>query len=532
MKKALSLFLILSLFVTLFVPAAYASGFEVGELQLSQEVFAPSEAGRLYLYLPVQSGTVDCVLTIYDEFGNAVARFERGGLTKNVHTFIWDIRPAYGNAAGYPSDMFVQDGTYYIEAVCTSGGDSVRRTASCVVDTYAQTLQPESGVPNYTGDHETDYMVSRILEEIPTDGLSTLEKIRAVYTWVQANCYRTGESDFAYFDLDTLAPIIESEGAYYDALYEAGEINYDVQDNLYTRNAKTLLLYRIGSCLEFSALVQVLLARLGIECWIVGGDFYNSDGSVVVHNWNYLRIDGDYYWSDVRIDNASYDRSDRTQLYYDYFLEADTEVWAQRHGWNREEFPERDTLTPAMTDVVSDLPELPQEEPSQEEETEVEILPDEDFDGETETPTSDSPVEAIVNTAPVYMDGVEYDMEAYTIDGYNYVKLRDLAYVLTGTGAQFEVVWLEDSHAVGIFSTYPYTPTGNELTASGLTSDSAELSPCQIYVDGSPVYLSAYLIQSNHYFRLRDIGMILDFAVDWDADAEAIRISTDLPYRE
>ena len=54
MKKALSLFLILSLFVTLFVPAAYASGFEVGELQLSQEVFAPSEAGRLYLYLPVQ----------------------------------------------------------------------------------------------------------------------------------------------------------------------------------------------------------------------------------------------------------------------------------------------------------------------------------------------------------------------------------------------------------------------------------------------------------------------------------------------
>lgn len=526
MKKILSLLLILSLFTTLFIPAAYAAGAEIGELQLSQETFAPSADGRLYIYLPVRSGKTDCVLTVYDEYGRAVARFERGGLTQNVHTFIWNVRPAYGNAAGYSPDAFVPDGVYTVEAVCTSGADSIQRVARCTVDTYAAPAQPESGVANYTGDHETDYMVSRVLEEIPTAGLSTREKIRAVYTWVQANCYRTGESDFTYFDLDALAPVIASEGAYADSLRAAGQISYDVLGNLYTRNAKTLLLYRVGTCLEFSALVQVLLARLGIECWIVGGDFFNSDGSAVIHKWDYLRIDGDYYWSDVRIDNASYERSERTQLYYDYFLEADTELWAERHGWDREEFPERDTLTPAMSGVIPEPPELPQDGQTWEE------PPEETGDRELEVPSELLSATAAVNTAPILINGLSYALEAYTINGYNYFKLRDLAFALSGTAAQFEVVWLADRNAVGLFDAYPYTPVGGELTVTGISLTSAGVSPCQLYVDGDPVSLAAYLIHSNNYFRLRDIGMLFDFEVGWDTEAGAILINTDLPYRE
>ena len=186
--------LILSLFTALFahrLPPRQTPW--SGKLSLSQQTLAPSEDGRLYVYLPVQSGRVDCILTVYDAYGRVTARFERAGLTANVHTFIWDVRPAVGNAAGYAPERFVPDGTYTLEALCTSGSDSVRRTASVTVSASAEPALPESGVPNYTGDHETDYMVSRVLEEIPTEGLSTTEKIRAVYTWVQANCYRNGE---------------------------------------------------------------------------------------------------------------------------------------------------------------------------------------------------------------------------------------------------------------------------------------------------------------------------------------------------
>ena len=525
MKKVLSILFILSFLLSCFAPTALAADANVGELRLSQEIFAPSSGGKLYIYLPVQSGTVNCVLTIYDASGRVIARFSRDGLTQNVHTFIWDVKPAYGNAAGYASDSFVPDGIYSLEAICTSGNESICRTALCTVDSSAAALQPESGVPNYTGDYETDYMVSRVLEEIPTAGLSAYDKIRAVYTWVQANCYRTGEQTYTYFDLDALRPEIVAEGTYADSLHAAGQINYDVLHNLYVANAKELLLYRIGSCLEFSALIQVLLARLGIECWIVDGDFFNSDGSVVMHKWNYLRIDGDYYWSDVRIDNASYDRSDRTQLYYDYFLESDTELWAERHGWDRAAFPELTTATPALAEAPVETPELPAEE--------LPELPEETVSEEIEEPEETAafdPAEAIMNTAPIYIDGIEYSLEAYTINGYNYFKLRDLAFVLTGTSAQFEVVWLSDQNSVALFSAYPYTPVGGELTASGISSVTAEPSSCQIYIDGDPVSLTAYLIQSNNYFRLRDIGAIFDFQVDWDAETGAILIGTESFY--
>ena len=137
-----------------------------------------------------------------------------------------------------------------------------------------------------------------------------------------------------------------------------------------------------------------------------------------------------------------------------------------------------------------------------------------------------------MNTAPIYIDGMEFVLEAYTINGYNYFKLRDLAFALTGTPVQFEVVWLEEQNAVGLFAEYRYSPVGNELTASGIASASAQPSPCRIYVDGAAVSLGAYLINSNNYFRLRDIGMLFDFSVEWDEQAGAILIRTDLPYQE
>ena len=539
MRRALSLFIILSLLLTLFVPLASAADAVVGELMLSQQSYAPSEEGRLYIYLPVQSGKVDCTLTIFDDYGRAVAVFARQGLTKNTHTFIWDARPAPGNNAGYDPTDFVPEGSYTIEAACTGNGGTVYRTAHVSISPFGEPARPENGIPNYSGDHELDYLITLTLEQIPTFGLSTLEKVRAVYSWVQANYYRSGTKDTEYYDLEALAPAIRAEGAYYDSLHDAGQINYDVLDNLYISNAKSLLIYRIGTCREFSALVQVLLGRLGIECWICSGYFHNSNGSSLVHEWNYIRMDGDYYWSDVRIDNAEYERSGRTTLYYDYFLESDTQVWSDRHSWDTDVFPERSTRTPPMngaapvlmTPADSTDPAEP-EEPGPVFTLEPDPVPLSPYAYPLLTLTDLSTKTAAANTAPVLVNGRIVEFEAYTIDGYNYFKLRDLAYVLSGTLAQFEVVWMPENEAVGLYYDYPYTPVGGELALSGVQSAQADPSPCRIFIDGEPVELAAYLINSNNYFRLRDIGILFDFAVEWDGDFGMILIDTARSYRE
>ena len=51
---------------------------------------------------------------------------------------------------------------------------------------------------------------------------------------------------------------------------------------------------------------------------------------------------------------------------------------------------------------------------------------------------------------PIYVDGQQVRLEAYSINGHNYVKLRDI-----GEAVGFEVYW--DGSAVQILSDRPYT---------------------------------------------------------------------------
>ena len=57
------------------------------------------------------------------------------------------------------------------------------------------------------------------------------------------------------------------------------------------------------------------------------------------------------------------------------------------------------------------------------------------------TPAQPSGPSANPTNAKVLVNGEEVAFDAYTIDGSNYFKLRDLAFVLNGTEKQFEVGW-------------------------------------------------------------------------------------------
>ena len=60
--------------------------------------------------------------------------------------------------------------------------------------------------------------------------------------------------------------------------------------------------------------------------------------------------------------------------------------------------------------------------------------------------------------------------QAYNIDGYNYFKLRDVAYLLADTTAPFNVTWsASQSTVVNIVPGQKYQKVGGELSASTLT---------------------------------------------------------------
>lgn len=54
----------------------------------------------------------------------------------------------------------------------------------------------------------------------------------------------------------------------------------------------------------------------------------------------------------------------------------------------------------------------------------------------------------------------------------------------------------------------------------------------KIYIDGKEVLLTAYNINDNNFFKLRDIGQALDFGIYWDGAANTIVIDTSKKYTD
>lgn len=125
---------------------------------------------------------------------------------------------------------------------------------------------------------------------------------------------------------------------------------------------------------------------------------------------------------------------------------------------------------------------------------------------------------AKVSTHKVTLNGAKADLAAYTINGSNYFKLRDLAKALDGLNTNFEVKWNAAQQRIDLTSKTAYTAVGGEQTALPSGNKAATLTNAAVYLDGKPLSLTAYSISGNNYFKLRDLGDALGFSVDWNAN--------------
>ena len=132
---------------------------------------------------------------------------------------------------------------------------------------------------------------------------------------------------------------------------------------------------------------------------------------------------------------------------------------------------------------------------------------------------------AHVSRHKVTLNGAKADLAAYTINGSNYFKLRDLAKALKGLDSEFEVKWNAAGQRIDLTSRTAYTPVGGEQTALPAGNKAASLTNASVYLDGKPLFLTAYSISGNNYFKLRDLGDALGFSVDWDNATSTVTIS-------
>jgi len=136
----------------------------------------------------------------------------------------------------------------------------------------------------------------------------------------------------------------------------------------------------------------------------------------------------------------------------------------------------------------------------------------------------------------VLVNGKSTTFDSYNINDYNYFKLRDIAYVLNGTAKQFAIDWDAANNAMTLRPGAAYVVTGDEMTSKGTATKTAILSNQKVFISGvalaSKTPMEAYNIENYNYFKLRDIGIVMDIGIGWDNTKNTISIDSSKGYVE
>lgn len=131
-----------------------------------------------------------------------------------------------------------------------------------------------------------------------------------------------------------------------------------------------------------------------------------------------------------------------------------------------------------------------------------------------------------VTNQTITVNGETIPMEAYNIDGSNYFKLRDLAYILSGTTSQFSVNYDHEKKLITANSGNEYLVVGKEMSIGADRSGSCRPSTQQTLFNGEHSSAYAYNIGGNNFFKLRDLGEIFNFRVDYDVQTRTVMIES------
>lgn len=139
-------------------------------------------------------------------------------------------------------------------------------------------------------------------------------------------------------------------------------------------------------------------------------------------------------------------------------------------------------------------------------------------------------LKATPTASKVLVNGEITSFEAYNIEGNNYFKLRDLAKAVNGTQKQFDVSWNGEKKTIDLISNKAYKVVGGEMTPGDGNEKTPVMNTSIILKDGVELPLSAYTINGNNYFKLRDIAQAFNIGVTWDEPTKTIGIDTAAGY--
>ena len=127
----------------------------------------------------------------------------------------------------------------------------------------------------------------------------------------------------------------------------------------------------------------------------------------------------------------------------------------------------------------------------------------------------------------VTIDGEAVYCPAYNIDGYNYVKLRTLAYLMRDTECPFDVRYDEETQTVTVIPGTAYTGPAEEAWTMVDLSGTAVPSAQTVVIGGKERGdLSVWNLGGNNWFKLAELADAIGFGLTYEQDTNTAAIQT------
>lgn len=144
-----------------------------------------------------------------------------------------------------------------------------------------------------------------------------------------------------------------------------------------------------------------------------------------------------------------------------------------------------------------------------------------------EPPKVEEP-EAVGKNDGIKIDSMDVKVPAYVIENENYFKIRDLAYALKDSKAKFKVDYDMKKKAIVIESGKDYEPLKTDMQPIKNIKSIGIRSYDKLIINGEETEVKAYKIEGFNYFRLRELGEILGFGVDYNFENNKVVITSEI----
>lgn len=126
----------------------------------------------------------------------------------------------------------------------------------------------------------------------------------------------------------------------------------------------------------------------------------------------------------------------------------------------------------------------------------------------------------------IYLNGEKIEISGVKHEGFNYYRLRDLAYILKDTPAKFEVGYDKENKMILLETKTEYTGDKIDPAKLGVNLSVVDIP---ISIDKNMTHLEVVNVDGYNYFRLRDLGTLVGFDINYTAKDKKVQIMTEEP---